>query len=95
MDINYIKSLEQKASVLEPSVGVRKEAIDKVTRNSEQFLSELDTSPVFNHSETEGSGLFDSPIAEQGQELDDVLQLFDEHILHPYNRLYILCNIFF
>ena len=83
MDINYIKSLEQKASALEPSVGVRKKAIEKVTRNSEQFLSELDTSPVFNHSETEGSGLFDSPIAEQGQELDDVLQLFDEHILHP------------
>jgi glutamate/tyrosine decarboxylase-like PLP-dependent enzyme len=83
MNVDYIKSLEQKASVLEPSGEIRKKAVEKVIDCSEQFLSDLDKSPVFNPSDTEGSGLFDSPIAEEGKKLDDVLQLFDEHILHP------------
>ncbi|MCD4742214.1 MAG: aminotransferase class V-fold PLP-dependent enzyme [Desulfobacteraceae bacterium] len=83
MNIDYIKFLEQKASALDPLDKIRKNAIEKVTDCSEQFLSGLDTSPVFNPSETEGSGLFDSPITEEGKELDDVLQLFDEHILQP------------
>ncbi len=83
IDINYIKALEKKASSLEPSEKIRKKTIEKVTESSEQFMTALDTSPVFNRSETEGSGLFDSPISEEGQGVDDVLKLFEEQIVHP------------
>jgi len=52
MNIDYIKFLEKKASVLEHSSEVRKDSIGKVVNSSEQFLSGLDKSPVYNHSET-------------------------------------------
>jgi aromatic-L-amino-acid decarboxylase len=83
MDIEYIKSLEKKASALEPDENVRKSAVEKVTNCSETFIAGLDKNLIFNSKDTEGSGLFNSPISEQGKNMGDVLKIFEEHILNP------------
>ncbi len=83
MDIPAIRILEEKSSCLDPSGPERQHAVKKVMECANIFLSDLDQSPVFNRSETQGSGISKTPVPEHGICLETVLDLFSEHIMHP------------
>jgi len=69
--------------MLEPSPDQRRHALEKAVDYSEDFLNNIDTIKAFQVSDEKGRGLFDSPIAEQGIDIDEAISLIVENVDKP------------
>lgn len=76
-------SLESISRKLEPSSGDREAVRQQVIEYSEDFLNNIDTIKAFNVSDDKGIGLLDSPIAENGIDIDAVVDLIRENVDTP------------
>jgi glutamate/tyrosine decarboxylase-like PLP-dependent enzyme len=65
---------------LELSAEQRAEWRENVVQHAEAFLERLPRLPVFRQSEDEGRGILDSPIAEQPEQIEEVLGLLRDHV---------------
>jgi glutamate/tyrosine decarboxylase-like PLP-dependent enzyme len=75
--------LEQESRRLEPNSAERRAARDSVIDYSEGFLEQVDALPTYVTTETKGRGLFDSPISENGIEIDKAIDLIRENVDTP------------
>ncbi len=80
---NELTRLEKKARLLEPDHAIRKSWAEKVFQFGEDFLNNLDHSPVFE--EKDSSRLFFERflISEEGQVLPDVLEDLQKEVIDP------------
>jgi aromatic-L-amino-acid decarboxylase len=78
-----ILETEKLSRMLEPSPESRREAREKVVDYSENFLNNINTIKTFQLSEEKGRGLFDSPITEQGIDIEQAISLIAENVDKP------------
>lgn len=78
-----IRQLESAGRVLNPDAAKRAEMLAEVNRYAESFLSGLPGGRAFVITEDMGSGLLNSPIAEDPIDLGEALHLFDENVIRP------------
>jgi len=79
--IEDIRRYERGSAALDPGAGERRRLWDRVGDFTEQFLESLPSRPAFINSETRGRELYDSPIAETGADIDEVLKLFKDRVV--------------
>jgi glutamate/tyrosine decarboxylase-like PLP-dependent enzyme len=68
------------SAALEPDRAERALLLERVNAYVENFLSEVPTRPAFIDTDHQGRALYDSPIAEQGMGVDEVLRLFKDNV---------------
>jgi aromatic-L-amino-acid decarboxylase len=78
-----ILETEKLSRKLEPSPDQRRYAREKAVDYSEDFLNNIDTIKAFQVSEEKGRGLFDSPITEQGIDIDEAISLIADNVDSP------------
>ncbi len=78
--IRQINEFSEQAGVIEPGAARRKELLGAVNDYVEQFLHDLPQRPAFNFTEDMGAGLYDSPIAEEGMEIGEILRIYKENV---------------
>ncbi len=78
-----IKRLHASQHLLEPGASERRMMLEAVTQYTEQFLNTLDTLPAYRPSGTNGSGLYDSPIAETPIGMEEALNLLRNQVDTP------------
>jgi aromatic-L-amino-acid decarboxylase len=81
--IDRIQRLEKIARQLEPDYLQRQALLDGVTRYANDFLDHIYEIPVYVPTEDEGAGLLDSPISEQGTDIETVLSLIKHDVDRP------------
>ena len=81
--LDRIKTLEQKASPLEPNAAERAAFLAQVTQYAESFLDDLPQSPAYIAAADEGIGLYDSPIAEEPLDTASALALLGHNVDRP------------
>jgi aromatic-L-amino-acid decarboxylase len=81
--IDRIQRLEKIARQLEPDHLQRHALMDGVTRYADDFLDHIYEIPVYVPTEDEGAGLLDSPISEQGTDIETVLSLIKHNVDRP------------
>lgn len=77
--IDEIKQLESVARLLEPDLGQREHLLQQVSAYSQEYLEGISDAPA-NYAFADGRGLTDSPIAEQGIEIEEALALLQENV---------------
>lgn len=77
---DQIREFERQSAVLEPGADERRSDLNAINAYVEEFLSTLDSRPASTAAPRRGSGIGDSPIAEQGMDLGSVLRLFRENV---------------
>ncbi len=77
--INEIRTLESNARMLEPGVAQRDQLINQVIAYSQAYLEGVNESPA-NYPSVDGRGLYESPIAEEGIEIEEALALLGENV---------------
>ena len=77
-----ITSLEQISRQLEPPAGKRDTVRKKVIDYSEHFINHIETLKAFDVSAADGSGLFDSPISDEGIDIEMALKLLKQEVDH-------------
>jgi hypothetical protein len=70
--LDEIKALEAQARLLEPDVNQRDQLIDQVIAYSQAYLEEVSDAPA-NYPLVDGQGLYESPIEEEGIEIEEAL----------------------
>lgn len=75
--------LEKIARLLEPSPHVRGEARAQIVTYSEEFLEQIETLKAYENSAGKGEGLLESPISEEGIDLDAALSLLQQNVDAP------------
>ena len=75
-----IEQLRKQLLPLELTVGQRAEWREKVIRHSEAFLERAPQLPVYRQAEDEGRGILASPITENPVQIEEVLDLLQDHI---------------
>ncbi|MFL6374210.1 MAG: pyridoxal phosphate-dependent decarboxylase family protein, partial [Pyrinomonadaceae bacterium] len=80
---DQILELEANSRLLEPSQIERENARDSVVSYTENFLSKVDTLNAYNRTEDKGSHLLDSPITEDGIDIDAAIALIRENVDGP------------
>ena len=78
--IRQIKDFSEQAGIIEPGAARRKALLGAVNDYVEQFLHDLPDRPAFNFTEDMGAGLYDSPIAEEGMEIGEILRIYKENV---------------
>ena len=78
-----ILELERSSRSLEPSAVERAEVRGPVLEYSEGFLDDVEHLNAFNISNEKGAGLLDSPIDEQGVDIDELIALLRENVDTP------------
>lgn len=78
--IEEIKKYEEQSSVIEPGADRRQELLEKVNNYTEGFLASIKEKNAFTYNEEMGKGLLDSPISEQGIDMDSILDLYRENV---------------
>lgn len=78
-----IEEVERLARLLEPLCEARKESRDAVIAYSENFLESIHELNAFNKSVTKGAALLDSPITENGIDIDEAIALIRENVDTP------------
>jgi aromatic-L-amino-acid decarboxylase len=81
--IDRIQRLEKIARQLEPNHLQRQALLDSVTKYADDFLDHIYEIPVYVSTEDEGVGLLDSPISEQGTDIETVLSLIKHNVDRP------------
>ena len=75
-----IRQYREASACLDPGPRERQALLAKFNHYIERFLAELSTRPAFITTRHQGSGLYDSPIGEQGMDIDTVLDLFRRNV---------------
>lgn len=78
-----IRALQQAASPLEPDAQQRAGLLEHVDRYAQRFLQELVRAPAFVTPEEDGSGLTEDFLAEEGADVEQVLDLLGRHVDTP------------
>ena len=78
-----ILETEKLSRVLEPSPESRREPAEKLIDYAENFLNNIDTIKTYQVSEEKGRGLFDSPITEEGIDIEQAISLIAENVDKP------------
>ena len=81
--IEQIKRLEKIALQLEPSSEQRALLIDEVLKYSEDFLNRIYDIPAFIPTDDKGKAILDSPITENGTDIDSLIKLIQHNIDRP------------
>jgi aromatic-L-amino-acid decarboxylase len=76
--IDEIRRLEREAACLDPDAAERRRLLETINGYVERFLEEVPVRPAYISTPDMGRALYDSPIAEQGMDLDGILKLFRE-----------------
>jgi aromatic-L-amino-acid decarboxylase len=80
---NELLALEQQARRLEPNENARRSAREVVIEYSETFLNNVQNLRTYNPTESKGAGLLDSPISEEGIDIDEAIGLIRENVDTP------------
>jgi glutamate/tyrosine decarboxylase-like PLP-dependent enzyme len=80
--IRELEVMEALSRSLEPGPAEREQLISQVAAYAESFLRGLDRAPGFVSGD-DGAALLDSPIAEEGTELGEALQLLRDNVDKP------------
>jgi aromatic-L-amino-acid/L-tryptophan decarboxylase len=75
--------LEGVARLLEPPPAARQDAQRNVFAYTENFLERIDTLKAYETAAGKGEGLLDSPISEDGIDIDEALNLIRENVDTP------------
>lgn len=81
--IEKIKQLEKIALSLEPSSEQRASLLESVVRYSEDFLNRIYEIPAFIETEDKGKAILDSPISENGIDIDSLINLIKNNVDRP------------
>src|ERR1041385_1940650 len=81
--LDRIKQLEKIARTLDPDPKLRSSLLEKVIKYSDYFLNHIYDLPAYTVTSDKGSGLYDSPIDENGTDIDSILALFRQHVDRP------------
>ena len=80
----HILELEAKSRILEPDAGQRESVRNKVLDYTESFLENIDSTNVWNDSESKGIGIYDDPIGEDPSSINDLLASVKENVDDPH-----------
>ena len=78
--IRQINDFAEQAAVIEPDAGRRRELLGAINGYTERFLEALPERPAYILTEDMGAGLYDSPIAEQGMDIGEILRVYKENV---------------
>src|SRR3954468_21196074 len=78
-----ILDLETLSRQLEPDPDEREHARSKVAAYSENFLGKIDSVKAYNKTDDKGVHLLDSPIGEEGIDIEDAIELVRENVDRP------------
>ena len=78
--MNEIRELEKIARLLEPDAVSRQQLLHHVTEYARKYLEAVAHSPAYVTRSDNGRALLDSPIAEEGIDIDKVLALLEENV---------------
>lgn len=78
--IRQINHFAQQADIIEPDAARRSELLNAVNGYVERFLEDLPDRPAFVFTEDMGAGLYDSPIAEDGMEIGEILRIYKDNV---------------
>ena len=81
--LERIKQLESIALQLEPSAKQRESLIESVINYSEDFINRIYEIPAFVSSIDKGKGILDSPITENGIDIDSIIKLIEHNVDRP------------
>lgn len=80
--IKKIRSLEKVSRQLEPGDEARKSVLKKVLDYSDDFLRDLETAKVFEKKDDSGKELSETPVTEEGKDIDTLLGLISRNVDH-------------
>ena len=78
--IRQIGDYAEQADIIEPDAARRRELLGEVNDYVERFLEDLPQRPAFIFTEDMGAGLYDSPIAEDGLDMGEILRIYKENV---------------
>jgi aromatic-L-amino-acid/L-tryptophan decarboxylase len=78
--LEQIKEYEEQSRVIEPGADQRRELFEKVNDYTEGVLDTIKEKKAYRHNKAMGRGLLDSPISEQGIDMDTILNLYRENV---------------
>ena len=78
--IRQINHFAGQAAIIEPDAARRNDLLNAVNAYVERFLEDLPERPAFIFTEDMGAGLYDSPIAEEGMEIGEILRIYKENV---------------
>jgi aromatic-L-amino-acid decarboxylase len=81
--LDRITQLEKTARNLDPDAATRALLAQKMLEYSKDFLSRLDSTPVYLSTDDQGIGLFASPISETPIDIDTALELLRYNVDRP------------
>lgn len=81
--IERIKFLQNIALQLEPSSETRAALLEKIVRYADEFIENIYDIPAYVSTEDKGRGILDSPITENGAEIDSLIDLIQHNIDRP------------
>ena len=81
--IERIHQLEKLARELEPSRTQRKDWLDKVIKYGNDFIDHIYEIPAYVSTEDEGIGLLESPISEDGMDMETLLRILKHNVDRP------------
>lgn len=80
----HILELEAKSRILEPDAEQRESVRNEVLDYTEGFLENIDSTNVWNDSESKGIGIYDDPIGEGSSSISDLLVSVKENVDDPH-----------
>ncbi len=88
--IKRIKGLEKSSLRLEPNAREREILFRIVNDYAEGFLNNLQTLPAYKFTEGQGIGIYDSPVSEEGSNIENLLEILKNNVdtpgLNPASR---------
>ncbi len=75
-----IQALENTARALDPAIETRNELLEYVNNYTNDFLESLPDRLAYVESEDKAIALYDSPIREEGKNIESVIQLFKDNV---------------
>jgi aromatic-L-amino-acid decarboxylase len=81
--VQRLLDLESRSQPLDPDAADRARLSAQVFTAAEEFLSTIETDRAYNKSETNGIGLYDSPIEEGPMPMKEALDLVETHVHGP------------
>jgi aromatic-L-amino-acid/L-tryptophan decarboxylase len=81
--LDRLRALERATRPLEPGTHRRRKLLHAVAASAERFLRKVGTVKAYEGAAGTGERLLESPIAERGLPLDEVLRSFEEDVARP------------
>ena len=80
---DQIKELHNASSILDPDAQTRQGLLDYVNQYTNEFLESQASRPAYIETPDKAAGLYDTPIREEGRELESVIDVFRENVEIP------------